>query len=398
MAGLVFLFAAVQASYQLDSASRAEIRYLGLLAALVLAAVALLRLVPAWELGLGAVLAVLVLMAGPEGPARAATLGLLLVLTFTLASWRRLAQVEDSDVDLFFGEGVGTVGFKAMRWAWPLSFGAQVLLRGQELVGSSPLRLMVLFVLFPTLGALAAALAARKLGARLAAILTLLLLLLAPGWTRYSLLGAVALTSLALLFGRRPADVLPLRLVAGLAAVLFAATATLATYPWGREQPLRDALALLPALGREPVAAFATEEPALLSREYPDRRVPLSGVQISELVIDSHLAHAATLAVGVPVARFTLIDGDGNRVGFSLEMGRDTGEWATERPDVAALGSPAPAPFKLQLVPEGHFFSRIYRCRWRLPKPVPAVALEVSRDGALPEATLLTLFRVELLR
>lgn len=398
VAGLVFAFAAVQATYQLDSAGRAELRYLGLLAALILATVALLRLVPAWELGLSAVLSGLLLAAGPQGTARAGALGLVLVLTFTLACWRRLAQVVDSEVDLPFGLGFGTVGFKALCWSWPLSFGAQVLLRGQELVGSSPLRLLVLFGLFPTLGALAAALTARKLGVWPAAIVTVLLLLVAPGWTRYSLLGAVAITAVALLIGRRPANGLPLRLAAGFAALLFAGTATLAAYPWGREQPLADALALLPAFGHEPVATFATEEPALLSREYPDRRVVLSGVEISELVIDSHLAHAATLAAGTPVARFTLVDGGGNRAGFSLEMGRDTGEWAAERPDVAALGSPAPTPFKLQLVPEGNFFSRIYRCRWRLPRPVAAVALEVSLDRALPADTQLIVYRAELLR
>jgi hypothetical protein len=78
-----------------------------------------------------------------------------------------------------------------------------------------------------------------------------------------------------------------------------------------------------------------------------------------------------------------------------LEVGRDSAEWAAERPDVAAaLACPAPSPWSSWLPAAGRFFGHHYRARLRLDPPLPVVRLVIERATDLPDATTLALFHV----
>lgn len=224
---------------------------------------------------------------------------------------------------------------------------------------------------------------------------------------------------------------------------LVAGAALLAAYPWGRPDPLTDALALaglgagwaaaLAVLvaavlcGFQPRARLARLVPggatlaaaALLAAlflalprpgmvvldEYavvldvrrPERAVELAAHRVAEVVMDSHLANAALLPEGTPVARVLLASSSGAVREHVLRAGRETGEWAARRPDVAVLPQlAAPAPFRVRFDPGGTFLAQRYRARWRLARPLEAAHLEIQRAPELPEEVSMVLMRLEL--
>src|SRR5262245_60462630 len=96
----------------------AEGLFLGELSAAVLLVVAALAPAPAFELGLGSVLAVTAVWALPPGPGRGAAVMLLLVAAFLAACVRRLSQTLP---ELPFAVSI------------PLALGVQLLLRSELL-------------------------------------------------------------------------------------------------------------------------------------------------------------------------------------------------------------------------------------------------------------------------
>ncbi len=164
-----------------DPTALAEGRYLALLAAAALLAVAALAPAPAWEAGLGAVLAVTAVWALPAGPGRGAALVLLLAAVLAVAAVRRLAR------------DLPGLSFEA---AIPLALGAQLLLRGELLLAPalSPRTLVALLVL-PLAGAAAMAVLAQRHGAARTLIATGTALLLAPGWNVAATLALLALAA-----------------------------------------------------------------------------------------------------------------------------------------------------------------------------------------------------------
>lgn len=396
----VWLAARQFAAAEVDLTFRAETLYLGLLAALVLAAVAWAAPRPALEIGAGAPLAVLALWALPGGPTRAAVVTVVLVAAFTAAAWRTTARASAAAAWHRRALDQATIFV-------PLALGAQVLLRGRLLVeAAGDPRALAAFWLGALCAGLAAAILAGRWGARCAAGLAAATALVAPGFNRTAMLWLVALAALseigarlqpdrfraavARASGHRAAAVL-----AALLTTLFTATALLASPPWLRREPLADAFGLA-VLSRSGVL-LVERKPVTLDATHPDRRVLLTPTPVSELVLDTQLAHAATLPAGTPLARFEIVDDAGGRHGFALEAGRHSGEWAALRPDVAATaGFAAPNPWRSQLDPSGRFFAQTYRARWRLDRPVKAVQLEVVRDPALPAATVIVFQRAEL--
>jgi hypothetical protein len=142
-----------------------------------------------------------------------------------------------------------------------------------------------------------------------------------------------------------------------------------------------------------------TTEPLALPRQLP-----------RQLVIDSALAHAGTLAAGTPVALVRLRSAEDDRAVFerTLRVGEDTGEWSAGSPALRA--APAPEPYLVAIAPPGGFFAKRYRSVIELdgsralavggPRSASSATkrfeLTVERDAGLPAAVTLTLFGLRL--
>ncbi|HEY2736785.1 MAG TPA: hypothetical protein VGK45_00180 [Thermoanaerobaculia bacterium] len=166
-----------------EPAGAAEGIYLAVLAGAALLAVAFLAPAkrPAWELGLGAVLAVTAGWALPPGPGRGAAMLLLLTALLAVAAARRLAScLPDLPLDVTL----------------PLALGVQVLLRGNLLFHpQANVRTLVALLALPAAGAVAASLLARRHGGGPALLAAGTALLLAPGWNVLATLGLLALVA-----------------------------------------------------------------------------------------------------------------------------------------------------------------------------------------------------------
>lgn len=150
---------------------------------------------------------------------------------------------------------------------------------------------------------------------------------------------------------------------------------------------------LLPPRGR----VLVQGEPVVVSAEHPRRALWLDQPPVSQVVYDSHLVHGAALPRGTPVATFRLRDAAGAVYEHPVRVGEETGEWAARRPDVAVLpGLAVPPPWRVHLDPAGELFVQTYRAWWRLPQPLQPVRVEVERNPDLPAKVVLLLFRVEL--
>lgn len=251
---------------------------------------------------------------------------------------------------------------------------------------------------------------------------------------------AVALVALAAL--PAPTALVPVLAFAGLAlprrrpllaaqgawsAVVIATALLLAGYPWLRDAPVVDALSLFGAEGLEAaavaiaaalalgaatvwsrsrrlaagVAPEATLALALLAAavHLPPTGTPLvtepvvlraeetkwtaavpTAHAVHTVVVDSYLTYATKLPTGNPVARVTL-ERDGRELAaWTLRAGRDTGEWAAQRPDIAADPAFTPAPGWISWVqPERRFFAQRHRARLVADAPVAAAAVTIER-------------------
>jgi hypothetical protein len=267
---------AALASREVDPVGAAETAYLAVLATAGLLAVAFLAPPPAWEVGVGATLAVTIVWALPPGPGRGAALILLLMAALAVAAVRRWSKdIEDSKDD----KDKSSRALASFGSLLPLSLGLQLLLRGGELLFQPQLdlRLPVVLLGLPTAGAIATAMLVRRHGP---AALTAAgaALLLAPGWNVAATAGLVALAA-GDLIARWWGAVLAAAAVAGffllmpgapdlsmaagplalvvlylgrkILAVPAVATASLcvtlallASYPWLRAEPLQSAIGL----------------------------------------------------------------------------------------------------------------------------------------------------------
>ena len=219
-------------------------------------------------------------------------------------------------------------------------------------------------------------------------------------------------------------------------AMLAGLAAMLSSYPWLRGEPLSAALGLVGAVQSWPVAlgavvlasgiaiAFALEgrraawivaglsglgialglPPAgrtLLSKETaltaaaPRFAADLDGLAVREVALDSHLESSAGLAPGTTVATVRWFDASGREAGPSLDLrlGSETGEWAVERPDLAALRLPAPAPWLSWVA--GDFFGRRYRAVFSVEPVGRPARISIERAVGLPPEVTLALHQVE---
>jgi hypothetical protein len=416
-----WLALASYALYEVAAEAAAETAALAFLAAVVLLPVAALARRPA-EVGLGAALVVAAAWVLPHGPAREAVVLAALVALAVLAAARRLAV---------------TLPEMPLSVALPLALAAQALLRAEVLLpplaGDLGLRLLVILLALPAVGALATARLARRHGAGPALVAAGAALLLGPGWNVATTAALVALAAVDLVVDReaprgwRAAAAVVLLLSVALepraalvaagaglalatarwrraalaalgtcAAALLAVTAILAAPPWLRREPLSASLGLLaaPVLSSPvvPLAGDVALDPA--APVWEAAVPPHEGKPVRAVVLDSTLAHSAALPRGTPVATVRLIDATGGEQTWTLRAGLETGEWAAGRPDLAAsLRAGAPEPWLSWVV--GDFLARRYRARWDLGAAA-AARIRVERLGDLPPEVVLALHHLEL--
>jgi hypothetical protein len=271
------------------------------------------------------------------------------------------------------------------------------------------------------------------------------LLAFATPWLpdRSALAAPLALAALAL-----PATGAAAGLAAVWSAALLGGTALLASYPWLRQDPLGEALALL-GVGPGPVLAAAIGGAALLlgavaglalrlrpaaspariaasaagaalftalilpQLAWPDTALLTAGdtVRIDRanpswhtdigsrrsrgLILQTSLFNAASLSPGTPVARVRLFGSGSTAVELLVRAGQDTGEWAARRPGLAATERlRAPRPWLAWVA--GDFFGQRYRVRLPLPRPGSFARLQIDLAGGLPPDTGIALHQVEL--
>ncbi len=124
---------------------------------------------------------------------------------------------------------------------------------------------------------------------------------------------------------------------------------------------------------------------------------------VSAVVLDSHLAGGIPIGSGTEAAVVELQADDGSVVAeWPLRVGYETGEWAVSRPDLIGRGGfTAPVPWLSWVAPGGGFFAHRYRRRLTVPSsgtPAEASRISIRRDDALPPETRLSIYRLELRR
>jgi hypothetical protein len=328
-----------------------------------------------------------------------------------LALWRpRIA------LGIAVAAAVGLAGFFHESWRGvglqmillPLLVPAAVFPRGDRMAAVIAAVLMIGTVpLVPGAAALAAPLALAALSLRRDGAFTV-----PQGvWTGAALGGTALLAGYPWLREEPLASALGLlglpigpRLAAGVVAVLLA-LAGLGVWMGRRwDEPLRSArlagltaaclaLALLAGLPGRGTALLRPGLPVALDAAHPvwEARVPRQTV--GSVIVESSLSNGAGLAPGTPVAVVRLQDAGGD-LDWTLRAGRETGEWAVRRPDVARLGTLAPPPWISWVA--GDFFAQRYRSRWALPRPGHASVLRVERVSGAPPDLAVTLHQVEI--
>jgi len=346
-------------------------------------------------------------IAWEAGPGLAATL-------CGLALWRpRLAAAAAVPIAAWLGwtSGISPEGL-ARQLAWlPLLVPAAVAAPRERLAGLLTAALAAATVpQIPDLSALAAPLALAALSLRrdgafvvpqgvwTGAVLTGTALLASYPWLREE-----PVASTLSLLGLPAGPALSLCVV-----LVFLALAGLGVWMgrgWG--EPLRSArlaglaaaclvLALLlglPSPGRE---LLAPQMPVVIDAGHPVWEIDMKGHPVRGLVLDSSLTNGAGLRPGAPVARVSLRDAAGRTVGWTVRAGDDTGEWAARRPDVARLGTRAPAAWVSWVA--GDFFAQRYRCEWTLATPVRFSQLRIERAPGAPADLALALYQLEIRR
>jgi len=131
--------------------------------------------------------------------------------------------------------------------------------------------------------------------------------------------------------------------------------------------------------------------PVVLTAAAPRFEAPLDAGPVAGWLADSYLVRSADLPCGRTLVHVLF---DGSAAG-ELRVGRDSAEWATERPDVASsLACPPPAPWSSWFPAEGRFLGHHYRGRGRAATPVAARTIVLERDPTLPPETAVALFHL----
>jgi hypothetical protein len=358
---------------------RAELVFLAIIVAPALLATAWLAPPPGAEFGASAALLVTAAWSLPASPTRSSVVVGIATLALLVSAARRARFARWN-----FGD-----------WLM-LSVALQALCRGDRLLqpGFSPgerLRLLAILLLLPAAAAAAAdALTAAARGWGVAAAAAALAA--QGGWHAANTLVLVALAGLAYTLRARIAP-LGAGLIPAIAGGLLVALVTpVAAFPWLASRPL----AVVAHLPFEVAASARAEDllagEVLLDTAHASREWALAR-PVGEVVVISNLANAAALPAGAAVVMVEAQASDGGISRWTLRNGRETGEWAARRPDVAA-----PAPRAWQSAVEGEFFAQRYRAVWRLGAAREISRLRLVREPGLPRETVVAIFALEVRR
>jgi hypothetical protein len=190
---------------------------------------------------------------------------------------------------------------------------------------------------------------------------------------------------------------------AGAATLGAAALAALiaGALPWRAAPALESALAS--ALGR-PFSEAAQALPGralVLSTASPRAELPLDPAlgAARGVAVRTYLTNAVELPCGTVVARVALVSGGAVTGELALEIGRDTADWAVQRPDVAGvLACPAPRADWSWIPASGRFLGSTFRARAAWPVEVAVERVRLERAPGLPGEVAIAFFDVEVER
>jgi hypothetical protein len=146
-------------------------------------------------------------------------------------------------------------------------------------------------------------------------------------------------------------------------------------------------LALLARVPPPGVRLLRPEQALRLDAASPVWEAALPAGAVSSLAIESVLTNSSDLPAETPIATITLFYkvGPTREITRTLRAGRETGEWAARRPDVARAAAvaakPVPPPWLGWVA--GSFFGQRYRAGVTFP-PGDFQRLRIERSPGLP--------------
>jgi hypothetical protein len=215
---------------------------------------------------------------------------------------------------------------------------------------------------------------------------------LQPGWA-----AAAAIVAIALLIGSSWWDRLDRGSVRASTELMPGPVPSYAS-PWLRPAPLVGFVLLVAAAFALPPAgpAFLRQlqltagDPTVISVVEP-------AVPVSAVALDSYLSYGTLLAPGAPVARLRLRGTGGQIVVWTLRNGRETGEWAVRRPDIATSSTQeTPVAWVSWVTARRLFFGQRYRAVHLLPEPLEVDRVELTLEPGVAPEVVLTLVRLEM--
>jgi hypothetical protein len=225
-------------------------------------------------------------------------------------------------------------------------------------------------------------------------------------WTGTLLFGACLLVAYPWLRPVPLADLVdllgPVRVVAATAVALVVFMELGAAFPrWPSRHPgvVTAAVLFLALLLRIPspgTRLLRPEQGIRFDSASPAWETTLPDSPLSGLAVESVLSNSTELPAETPVATVRLLADGLPAVTWTLRAGRETGEWAARRPDLARAAGPAPAPWMGWVA--GSFFGQRYRALFQLPAPRRAARLRIERLPGLPPDLEIAVQQIEVRR
>lgn len=170
--------------------------------------------------------------------------------------------------------------------------------------------------------------------------------------------------------------------------------------PWKAPRPVERAVAALVAPPSRVTATPVVGRGRTVHAGRPLFEAPLAApgeatrrLEVGALEVTSYVTNSTRLACGTRIADVVLVEGRRDTARFGITLGRESGEWAAARPDVAAAAAcPAPPPHWSWIPVEGRFLGSTYRARFEPPVPVVADRVRFELADGLPEDVALSVF------
>ena len=119
-------------------------------------------------------------------------------------------------------------------------------------------------------------------------------------------------------------------------------------------------------------------------------------VAVQTIVVDTTFANSTSAVHGAVLARLRIETQSGEQLQV-IRIGQESGEWAAQRAEIAALpGFRAPAPHLSWVDPSGEHFGQRYRTVWKIDPSSEITDIELSLEPGAPAGLVLTIFHLEL--